>query len=546
MTMNVNRRIFLRGLGGAVVAAPFLSSVAERMAKAQSTTPAGPPKRLIVMFTHYGCLTTRYFPAKSHGPLTAEDYAGTTLEVLAPYADKLLMPRGIRAMNEWNDRTVRGQGNDPHTQVCGSYFTCQPITPNSDNPFSFDEATKSRAMPIGRSLDHVIAEQISAKGTPLVMRVGNGNDSAMSAISYSAAEERFPGIGSPAQAFSDLTNLFKDDEPMSPDTYQSVRGKSVLDLVKGDLETLERFDMSKADKDKLAAWKELLDQTGRIVASAQCNEEVALSLGLTSQNLQAAQGGFNSDIAGMVTDTLDAADIYSNVAVLSAVCDANRVIFLKYPGNYIFRGLGLERESHGLSHRIGDPGMQGTCLAGILDVLHTIDKYYAQKFAHLVGTLNSIDEGDGTVLDNTATIWFQEMSDGNAHNLNNMPIIQAGSCGGFFKTGQAVNVEDGSPDLTRGRSESVCAEGTTNTVVGTDGATRTPADVATAPINKYYVSLMNALGVKAGPDGYALKGGEGEVTHFGMYDRSEDFVGGGTKPSLISDPGGFDDLKANG
>ena len=33
-TKHFNRRIFLRGLGGAAVAAPFLSSVAEREAKA--------------------------------------------------------------------------------------------------------------------------------------------------------------------------------------------------------------------------------------------------------------------------------------------------------------------------------------------------------------------------------------------------------------------------------------------------------------------------------------------------------------------------------
>jgi hypothetical protein len=25
------------------------------------------------MFTHYGCITTKFFPAKSHGALTADD-----------------------------------------------------------------------------------------------------------------------------------------------------------------------------------------------------------------------------------------------------------------------------------------------------------------------------------------------------------------------------------------------------------------------------------------------------------------------------------------
>ncbi len=547
MTKYLNRRLFLRGLGGAVVAAPWLSSIMGRAARAQSTTPAAPPKRLIVMFTHYGCLTTRYFPANANGALTGEDYSATTLAPLAPYAGKLLLPRGIRAMNEWTASMSRGQGNDPHTQVVGSYFTCQPVTPNSNDPFSFDQATKFNAKPIGRSLDHVIAEQISANGTPLYMRVGNVSESPMSAISYSGAEESFPGIGSPAQVFTSLTGLFKDGEPMSPDSYQSVKGKSVIDLVKDDLETLERFDMSQSDKEKLAAWKELLFQTGGVIASAQCNQELATTLGLTSENVDKVQtGGLNTDvITAKITDTLDAADIYSNVAVLATICDANRVIFLKYPGNYIFRGLGLESENHGLSHRIGDAGMQGTCVGGVLDMLAKIDDYYAKKFAYLVGQLDSIDEGGVKLLDNTATVWFQEMSDGNAHNLNNVPILQAGGCGGYFKTGQAVNVEDGAATLSNGNSESLCANGAQDQVNGTTQSTGTAATTANAPINKYFVNLMNALGVKAGPDGYALKGGSAEVTHFGMYDDTADFVGGGTNPTNIKSPGGFDALKAN-
>jgi hypothetical protein len=334
---------------------------------------------------------------------------------------------------------------------------------------------------------------------------------------------------------------------MSPDTYRAIRGQSVIDLVKTDLETLERFDMSQADKQKLAAWKELLHQTGGMVASAQCNEELALQLGLTQDNVDGIRGGgMGGDvITSKVTDTLDVADIYSSVAVLSAVCDYNRVIFLKYPGNYIFRGLGQESENHGLSHRIGGPGMQGTCVGGVLDMLQTIDDYYARKFAHLVGLLDGINEGEGKLLDNCAAVWFQEMSDGNAHNLNNLPIVQAGSCGGYFKTGWAVNVEDASPSLSNGNSELLCADGASDEVNGATQSTGTAAAVANAPINKYYVGLMNALGVKGGSDGFPLKGGTAEVTHFGMYDNTEDFVGGGSKPAKINSPGGFDALKAN-
>src|SRR3954451_3933089 len=183
--MGMNRRIFLRGLAGAAVAAPFLSSVWGRKSKGQT---ANKPRQLIVMFTHYGCVTTRWFPVKSHGPLTAGDLTPTSLAALAPYVGKLLIPRGIRAMNEWTqynkDGAGRGQGNDPNLQVVGSYFTLQPVTPNATNPFSFDSATKFNAKPVGSSLDHVMAQQLSPSGAPLFMRVGNKNESAQSAISY--------------------------------------------------------------------------------------------------------------------------------------------------------------------------------------------------------------------------------------------------------------------------------------------------------------------------------------------------------------------------
>jgi hypothetical protein len=541
---SINRRIFLRGLGGACVAAPFLGSLGHRTAGAAASAP---PKRLIVMFTHYGCVTTRFFPTKAHGALTADDLLPTSLKSLAPFADKVLLPRGIRAMNEWTAGMDRGQGNDPHTQVAGTYFTCQPVTPNSDNPFSFDNATKFQAKPVGPSLDHVIAKQLSPGGSPLFMRVGNGNDSPQSAISYSAAEQSYPGLGTPAQVFSGLTGLFRDGGPVTPDDYNAVKGKSVMDLVADDLATLERFDMSGADRAKLEAWKELTHSMGGVIATAQCSEEVANMIGATQENVDAVRtGGVGGDVltTKIGSTNLDGADIYSNVAVLAAICNANPVIFMKYPGSYVFRGLDLGTEAHSLSHRIGNAGMTGTCVSGVLGMLMKIDEYYAQKFTHLVAQLDAVAEGDGTVLDNSAAVWFQEMSDGNAHNLNNIPIVQAGGLGGYFKTGWTVNVEDGDPALTAGRSESLCAEGTSNEVNGTTQSTGTEASKANAPINKYYVNLMNAMGVKGDADGYPSDSGTGEVTKFGMYDNTEDFIGGGTKPARISSPGGFDALRA--
>ena len=539
--MRLNRRLFLRGLGGAAVAAPFLGSVVERAAKAEGAGGSPEPRRLIVMFTHHGCLTNRWFPANSHGPLTADDYLVTSLEVLAPHASKLLVPRGIRAMNEWTDDLSLGQGNDWHTQVVGSYFTCVPITPHSDDPFDFRQEVKFEAMPTAPSLDHVCAKQLNADGVPLFLRVAGVNDSASTAISYSDDQTPFAGIGSAVEAFSTLTGLFRGGSVSSRDEYELVRGKSVVDIVKSDLETLEGFDMSASDRRKLEAWKELLHQTGDVVGSAQCSEQRAAMLGLTETSVSSIST--EDRVAGKVTDTLDGADIFSNIAVLASLCDASRMTFLKFPANYVYRALGLDLEIDGLNHRVGSSNLQGPCVPNVNEMLLTLDRYYAAKFAHLVRQLDGIEEGDGTLLDHCAVVWFHENSDGCAMNLNNMPILHAGSCGGYFKTGQAVNVDDGSSDMHRGNSEAPCAE-QGSIPSGDFKITGTPPEIANAPINKYYCNLMNAIGVKAGPDGFPRVGGSGAVTHYGMYDRTQDFASGGALPPTISDPGEFEELKA--
>jgi len=546
---NLNRRIFLRGLGGAVVAAPFLGSVFERSAKAHSSTP----KRTIVMFTHYGCITNKWFPAKLDGELLAEDLLPTSLAPLAPFAKKLLMPRGMRTMNEWTPDNQGagyglGQGNDFHTQAVGSLLTCQPVTPNSNDPFSFSSETKFQAMPIGPSLDHVMAKQLSPDGAPLLMNVsGQTRTGAQEEISYSAAQTMYSARNS-AQAFSKLTGLFNPDTPINGDTWAVAKGKAITDLVKDDLSTLSRKDMSKADRDKLAAWMDLTNDLGRVVSgTVQCNQALATKLGASNQ---LAGGTMGDVVTRKINDSMDNADLYSAIAVLTAACNANPVIVLKYPGNYVFSGLGINADSDNQSHRMDNAGMQGPCVANVVANLIKIDSYYAEKFAKLVWMLDSITEGDGTVLDNTVAFWISEHSDGCAHNLNNSPIIQAGSGGGYFKTGKIIHLDPGSGATAEdmlGRSTSQCMPGSDMMVDGVNKGTGTDPKFGNAPVNKYFCNVMNAMGLKADAAGYPAKDGPAsEVTRYGYSDRTEDFCGGaGAVPgATIHNPGGFSELKA--
>ncbi|HEY0468766.1 MAG TPA: DUF1552 domain-containing protein [Polyangiaceae bacterium] len=545
---HLNRRIFLRGLGGAMVAAPFLSSVFERTLKAQ---PSAKAKRTIVMFTHYGCITNKWFPAKLDGELTAADLQPTSLAPLASFAKKLLMPRGIRTMNEWTIENKgagkgRGQGNDMHLQSLASLFTCQPVTPNSNDPFSFNNSTKFDAMPIGPSLDHVMAQQLSPEAVPLLMNVnGQSKESSQLAISYKAAETLFSGMNA-SKAFSAITGLFQPGAPMNGDTWAAAKGKAIADIVKDDLTRLSRKDMSKDDKNKLAAWLELANQVGKVVASSQCSRELATTLGASNE----VATGEGDIVTRKINDTMDNADLYSAIATLTAACNANPVIVLKYPGNFVFSGLGINMDSDLLAHRLTSAGQIGPCAPNVIENVLKLDRYYAQKFSNLVGMLDGISEDGGTLLDNTIAVWMSENSDGCARNLNNSPIIQAGSGGGYFKTGKIVHLDAASgatAEQMLGRSLSQCGEGTEMMVDGTTKATGTEPQFGNAPVNKYFCNIMNAMGLKADANGFPAKDGPlSEVTRFGYSDKTEDFCGGAgaVADARIHSPGGFSELEA--
>jgi len=455
-------------------------------------------------------------------------------------------------MNEWtaNNKGAgkgRGQGNDSHTQCAGTALTLQPVIPNSNDPFSFNRATKFDAMPIGKSLDHVMAEQLSPNATPLYLDIsGQSKVTAQAAISYKDKGTIFSAVTA-TQAYMQLTGLFKTGAPMNADTWQAVKGKKIADIVKGDLDRLKSKDMSKADKDKLQAWIELINTVG-VAVTAGCNMGLADMLGASKK---LATGSTGDVVTRKIVDGMDNADLYMAIAALSAACNANPVVLLRMPNNFVYSGLGINADSHNQSHRLGDASMMGPCVKEAVGNLKKIDSYYASKFASLVKYLDSIPEGDGkTVLDNSVAFWMNEHSDGNAHNMNNTPLIQAGSGGGYFKQGKIVNLDTTSGGTATdflGRSLSQCVDGAPQTSDGVSQGTGTVAKFGNMPINKYFCNVMTAIGMKADATGFPAKGGPAsEVTHYGYSDKTEDFAGGdgAVADHKIHDPGGYMALKA--
>ena len=276
-----------------------------------------------------------------------------------------------------------------------------------------------------------------------MLTVGSASTSIKEVLSFSAPGTAFPATANPTTLYNQLTGLFGTASPTGTSTtpmadYKVTRGQSIIDLVKDDLGRYQKLNMSSADQGRISDWLDLLrtTETGGVTPAA-CNADAATALGVTADTVKAASGGGGFG-AGLTTAFTAGGDMMmTTLMALGMMCDAQRVMILTYPGYVTFNWDGIvhDADHHGLSHRNGTVAVGGTCKAGVLDDLAQIDGWYAGKFARLVGLLDGIQEGGGTMLDNTATMWLQELSDGNAHNLNNLPIIIAGGAGGYLKTG---------------------------------------------------------------------------------------------------------------
>jgi len=89
------------------------------------------------------------------------------------------------------------------------------------------------------------------------------------------------------------------------------------------------------------------------------------------------------------------------------------------------------RGFHALAHRETDPESRAKIVR--------INTWYAEQFAYFLNKLASIPEGGGSVLDQTAVIWVNELGSGGTHTHEKVPWVIGGNAGGFLKSGQLLS-----------------------------------------------------------------------------------------------------------
>ena len=75
-------------------------------------------------------------------------------------------------------------------------------------------------------------------------------------------------------------------------------------------------------------------------------------------------------------------------------------------------------------------------------MLETIDRWEVTQLAYLMDRLQAVDDGEGTLLDNTLIFFSSEIEDGNSHRHYNLPIILGGGAGGAVSSGRHIQYEN--------------------------------------------------------------------------------------------------------
>jgi len=443
--------MLLRGATGAAITLPLLYDIPRAHAQSKSADAgppapggAGPggPKRLIIMYSPNGTIPSAWASTGSGASFTPGPiFSGLVSD---GHQNDLTIVQNLDT-----SASADGPGGDAHGLGIGCLLTGIELQAGSEFLAGCGVAGQfcgESGWPSGESIDQFIAPKLpQTQRLSVDFAIKRMAASIWSRMSYTG------GNGLTVEPFDDPTVAFSTlfaDVGVSASTVavQTSRRKSVLDEVTGELQTLSASlsgqDLFKIDA-HLTQLRQIEMQLSVAGATNGCVKPATPTLGASAPFL------FNSSGMEVHTDPTVDADVplrnqlAQQMLVAAMACDMARVgtimmapsrsdIFLTWlPG-------GATESHHDLSH---EPDSNTAAEQKLIQ----INQWYAQQVSQVITALKAVPENGGTMFDNTVILWCNELGIGNTHSHTNIPVMLAGSAGGYFKTGQAVTMPAGTP-----------------------------------------------------------------------------------------------------
>jgi hypothetical protein len=404
------------------------------------------PVRLVIFFSPGGTLLDRWRPMGSETSFTLQPM----MSPLTPYLDRLVFLDGV-------DMSITRIGvGHPHARGMAGLLTGHQLLPGNYNTNGGNASFAA-----GVSVDQVIAETISKGLRFPSLEVSAGWSTGVAAggqphpdniLSYKPPTKS----GGPATPVPPATDPLKTLQRVFSDVDAGGSGaaspalawdNSILDGVREDYNRVMQV-LGAEDRAKLEAHLALIRE------AQEGLKQTVSSTCAAPTTINSTPGFYDDPIAGGVSrggaDGGDASitsgakvpvkgDAMTDLLVSALACGLTRVGTMQWSDGEAKFMLGFLKDSSGQSlkdHHHGyqhDRGFQ----PGALEIIH---RFYAEKFAYLLNKLDSVKEGNGSLLDNSLVLGVSEIQMPETHAQNNMPFILAGKAGGKFKTQRWLKV----------------------------------------------------------------------------------------------------------
>ena len=412
--LSLPRRTFLRG-AGAAVALPLLDAMVPALS-AVTRTAASPVRRLGFVYIPNGAVMQQWTPAEVGSGFELSPI----LQPLAPYRDQLTVVSGLAH----GQAEPLGDGNGEHSRASSTWL-------NGVHP----KQTEGADVRAGITADQLAARHLG-RNTPLpslelaidldglVGNCENGYSCVyLNTVAWRSPTTPLPMENNPRVVFE---RLFGDGGTTEQRVAEMRRDRSILDSVTDDLATLEHR-IGAGDRSRLDQYLDAIRALERRIQLAEVQSADAELPAL------ARPVGIPETFEGHVKLMFD-------LISLAYQADLTRVFTFmlgRELGGRTYPHLGVPDPHHGLSHHRSDPEK--------LDKLTRINTYHMGLFTHLLESLGSAPDGDGTVLDHSMVLYGGGLGDSNDHAHFDLPELVVGGGSGRLKGGRHLQYPKDTP-----------------------------------------------------------------------------------------------------
>jgi Protein of unknown function (DUF1552) len=395
-----SRRSLIRGAGASLLALPFLNNIPS--AEAQSF-----PTRFVVFFSGNEPIGQEHWEPGTNMALT------DVMSPLEPHKDKLNILGKVRMESRLDDDHPGGHVGIAHLLIGRQVI---PFGPNEGDQFAG-----------GKSLDMFLGEQLGE--TPMIVGAKPGGNSGNSRLSYTGPNEPVHPEDDPLDAF----DKYLGTATLNPQELANLHAQrqSILDQIAGHIDGVKP-KLSQADREKLEIHLDRVrDLELKLQQTTPASCEPTAPVGGFDKNSNADFPEVSRMQMDLVTQALSCG--VSRLATIQLGNSGAGGITPNWGGG---EGIDINTSAHNICHDYNTNQAD----SGVQSRRQQLETWWYKQFAYFLDQLDSVQEGDGTLLDNTLVLWMKPI--GYNHNVSNMMFMTAGGAGGQLQTGRYIDAGD--------------------------------------------------------------------------------------------------------